>query len=130
MIRIFSKPILAVLLAMYLFALSGSPAAAGIIGSVASQPLTGKDTRQQEINAIQRTLENEIVRAKLEAYGLTPDETRAKLQELSDEQIHLLAQASDDLLAGADGEGVVIALLIILIVVLIIYLTGHRVIVK
>jgi hypothetical protein len=130
MIRKFRKPLWAILFAVYLLSLSGTPAIAGMIGSVTLQMLNGQETRQQQIDAIQRALENEIVKAKLEAYGLTPDEIQTKLQGLSDEQLHLLAQASDDVLAGGDGEGVIIVLLIIVIVILAIYVTGHRVVVK
>ncbi len=132
MIRKCRKPLWAVLFAMYLLTLSGGPAIAGMIGTLTSQPLTDREARQQDIHVIQRALENEIVKAKLEAYGLTPDEIQARLQGLSDEQIHLLAQASDDILAGGDdGLGVVIAvLIIILLIILILYFTGHHVTVK
>jgi hypothetical protein len=116
---------------LYLLCLSSTPSLAGMIGSVTSRPSTDQETRQQELSTIQRALENELIKAKLEAYGLTPDEIQARLQGLSDEQVHLLAQASDNVLAGGDGGEVLLAvLLIILIVLLILYLTGHRVTVK
>ncbi len=58
---------------------------------------------------------------KMQAYGVQPEEIKAKLQGMSDEQIHMLSQASDRLLAGADdGLGIVIGLLIIAILVLVI----------
>ncbi len=67
------------------------------------------ETRQDEISRIQRALETEIVKEKLKAYGLTPGEIEQKLAGLSEEQIHLLAQASDQVLAGADDAlGVII----------------------
>jgi hypothetical protein len=57
----------------------------------------------------------------MQAYGVQPEEIKAKLQGMSDEQIHMLSQASDRLLAGADdGLGIVIGLLIIAILVLVI----------
>ncbi len=125
------NPLWAAGLAMYLLCLSGTPAVAGMIGSVTSRSTFNQDTKRHELNIIQRALENELVKAKFEAFGLTPDEIQAKLQGLSDEQIHLLAQASDNVLAGADGGEVVIAvLLIILLILLIMYLMGHRVVVK
>ncbi len=131
MIRKYRKPSWAVVMVLYLLCLSSTPSLAGMIGSVASQPSADQETKQQELSVIQRALENELVKAKLEAYGLTPDEIQARLQSLSDEQIHLLAQASDNVLAGGDGFGIVIGiLLIILLVILILDLTGHSVIVK
>jgi hypothetical protein len=131
MIRKYRNPSWAVFMVLYLLCLSSTPSLAGMIGSVTSQSSTDQETRQQEISAIQRALENELIKAKLEAYGLTQDEIQARLQGLSDEQVHLLAQASDNVLAGGDGGEVLIAvLLIILIVLLILYLTGHHVTVK
>ena len=85
--------------------------------------------RETEIGKIQRALETEIVKEKLKAYGLTSDEINTKLSDLTDEQIHMLAQASDNILAGADdGLGILIAiLLIVLIVILVLKLSGKTV---
>jgi hypothetical protein len=108
-----------------------SPSVAGMIGSIPSSQVPGQEIRDSELSKIQRALETQIVKSKLEAYGLTPDEIAAKLQGMTDDQIHLLAQASEDLLAAGDGGEVFLAiLLIILIVLLIMYMSGHRIIVK
>jgi chorismate mutase len=45
---------------------------------------------------IKRTLETEIVKERLKTYGLTSDEINARLQDLTGERIHLLAQASTE----------------------------------
>jgi hypothetical protein len=74
----------------------------------------------QELNTIQAALENKLVQEKLLAYGLSADEVSAKLSSLSPSQIHVLAQASDDVLAGGDGIGLIIGVLIIIILVIII----------
>ena len=129
MISKLRKPMISLSMAIYLCCFMTSPGLAGMMGSVASSPDAGK-TRAEELTRIQRTLETEIVKGKLGAYGLTSEEINRKLEGLSDEQIHLLAQASDDVLAGGDGEGVIIVLLILLIVLVAIYVTGHRVVVK
>ncbi len=122
------RPMLSLSIAIYLCCFLTSPGLAGMMGSVVSSLDAGK-MRAEELAQIQQALETKIVKEKLGAYGLTPEEINKKLDGLSDEQIHLLAQASDNVLAGGDGE-VIIVLLIILIVILIIYVTGHRVIVK
>jgi len=71
------------------------------------------------------------VRSGLEAHGLTPGEALERLQAISDEQLHLMAQASDRVLAGGDGGEVVVAvLLIILLVLLILYLQGKKVVIR
>jgi CHASE3 domain sensor protein len=132
MLSLFRKPLLAICISLYLLCIMTSPSLAGMIGAVSStQQVTSQESRDSEISKIQRALETQIVKSKLEAYGLTPDEITAKLQGMTDDQIHMLAQASNDVLAGGDGLGVVIAiLLIILIVIVILQLTGHSVIIK
>jgi hypothetical protein len=108
-----------------------SPSVAGMIGSVSSSQVPSQEARDSEISKIQCALETQIVKSKLGAYGLTPDEIAVKLQGMTDGQIHLLAQASDNLLVAGDGGEVLIAvLLIILIILVIMYMSGHRVIVK
>jgi hypothetical protein len=124
------KPLLALGIAIYLSGLVVSPAIAGMVGSITSQGASS-ELRQDEISRIQAALETKIVTEKLKAYGLTPGEIEQKLQGLSDGQIHMLAQASDQLLAGGDALGVVIAILVIvLLVILILKLSDKTVVVK
>jgi hypothetical protein len=124
------KPMIALAFAMYLCCLLITPAVAGMMGAIASDSDTGK-TRGEELAQVQRALETEIVKGQLGAYGLTPEEINQRLEGLSDEQLHMLAQASDRVLAGGDGGEVSIAvLLIILIVLLILYLTNKHIVVK
>jgi hypothetical protein len=125
------KPILVLGVAVYLTLFLTSPTLAGMVGSFASPDLQASEMRSEEIRKIQVALENELVRAKLLAYGLTADEVNQKLDQMSDEQIHLLAQASDDILAGGNGVGLVIGVLVvILLVVLIIKLMDKTVVIR
>jgi hypothetical protein len=125
------KPLLVFGVAVYLTLFLTSPTLAGMVGSFASPDLQASEMRSEEIRKIQVALENELVRAKLLAYGLTADEVNQKLDQMSDEQIHLLAQASDDILAGGNGVGLVIGILVvILLVVLIIKLMDKTVVIR
>jgi hypothetical protein len=125
------RPLLVLGVALYLIFFLTSPSLAGMVGSLASANLQASEMRAEEVKKIQVALENELVRAKLIAYGLTSDEVNQKLDRMTDEQIHLLAQASDDLLAGGDGVGFVIGILvIILLVVLIIKLMDKTIVIK
>jgi hypothetical protein len=124
------KPMIAIAFAVYLCCLMTAPAVAGMMGAIASDTDAGK-TRAEDLTRVQRALEMEIVKAQLAAYGLTPEESNQRLEGLSDEQLHTLAQASDRVLAGGDGGKVGIAvLLIILIIVLIMYLMHRKIIIK
>jgi len=86
--------------------------------------------RASDLSTLQTVLENKLIRQRLQDLGFSTDEISARLSQLSDEQIHSIAQKLDDLKVGADGTGVVIAILLIIVVVLlIINLTGHKVVV-
>jgi hypothetical protein len=127
----FRKPLLVFCIAVYLTFFLTSPTLAGMVGSFASPDLQSSEIRAEEIGKIQVALENELVTAKLSAYGLTADDVNQKLGQMTDEQIHLLAQASDDILAGGNGVGLAIGiLLVILIVVVILKLMDKTIVVK
>ena len=86
--------------------------------------------RAEDLQSIQRVLENKLVQQRLEDLGLTPEEVNAKLSGLSDAQLHQMASQLDALMPG--GElGLIIALLVIaILVVIFIYLLDHRIEVK
>ena len=84
--------------------------------------------RAADLAAVQKTLESRELRQKLMDYGLTPEETEARLSNLTDEQLHRLAANMDAVQAGGDGLGFLLGLVIIaLLVVLIIYLLEGRI---
>ncbi len=131
MISLMRNRVLVTFVTVYMIGLTASPAWAAMIPSRGSTGADGPAQLQEEINTIQLALENKLVQEKLESYGLTPDEVRAKLSEMSPAQIHLLAQASDDVLAGGDAVGAVVGILIIVILVIIILkLLNHDIIIK
>jgi len=132
MISKFRIPLLALTAAIYLSAFLTSPAIAGMVGSIYSPEFDpGGGARADEIRKIQLALESEMVRAKLAAFGLTAEEVQKKLHDMDDQQVSLLAQASDDVLAGGDGIGVVIGvLLIILLVIVILKLMDKSIVIK
>ncbi len=118
MLRLMRRPLLVFAVAGWFMTYSSAPALAGL---VPSEPIGQevKSQREMELQKIQRALENRLVQEKLQAYGLTKEEVQKRLSELSDEEVHMLAKASDRVLAGGDGLGVVIAVLVILILVVI-----------
>ncbi|MFO0571862.1 MAG: PA2779 family protein [Polyangiaceae bacterium] len=87
--------------------------------------------RSADMQKVRSVLETKMVRDRLEKLGFTQEEIQSRLSRLSDQQVHELALNLDQLKAGGDGLGVLIAVLvIILLVVLILNLTGHRVLVR
>ena len=77
--------------------------------------------RAADLAKIQKTLESKALRQRLTDYGLSPANALAKINGLSDEQIHQLAANIDALQAGgvSDNNLIIILLLIILIIILI-----------
>ena len=131
MLKRFRTPALATFLAVYLSMLFSFPAAAGLLPSVPSSADMAAKARGEDLAKIQQVLEKQIVTDKLKAYGLSAEEVAEKLATMSDEQLHLMAQASDRVLAGGDGIGFVIGILIIvLLVILIMKLLDKKIIVK
>jgi hypothetical protein len=76
--------------------------------------------RAADMVKVQNALESKALQQRLMDYGLSPANALAKINGLSDEQIHQLAANIDALQAGgAGGHLILILLLIILIIVLI-----------
>jgi hypothetical protein len=95
-----------------------------------SDILTGPSARTGDIDKIRTVFENKLVRQRLQDLGYTTDEITNRLAQLSDQELHTIAQKLDDLKVGADGGFIIAILLIAVLVLLIIYLTGHRVSIK
>ncbi len=77
---------------------------------------------------VRRALENKIVAGQLMSHGLTKEEVSAKLNQMSDEQVHQMASLADRIPAGGDAVlGVVIAVLVIFALVLLIIFLYKRV---
>jgi hypothetical protein len=120
MLKNFRNATLALGIAVYLMCLWTSPAAAGLMGSSLSDGSSSESVRRVEIERIQKALEQKVVTDKLVACGMNPAEIQSKLSQMSDDQIHMLAQASDNVLAGGNGIGVVIGVLVIILLVIVI----------
>jgi hypothetical protein len=87
--------------------------------------------RSMDVEKIQKFLETKMVRERLHAFGFSQEEIQTRLNQLTDDQIHQVALQLDELkVAGNGGEVVIIVLLILILVALIIYVTGHRIIIR
>lgn len=88
--------------------------------------------RVADLQNIQKTLEMKMINQRLAEFGLTPDEIRTRMSQLSDQQVHQFALQLDQMkVAGDSGLGIIIGLLVIAILVVILaYLLGHRVFIR
>jgi hypothetical protein len=97
----------------------------------ASGSPAGSAGRTAELAKIQVALESKVVQQKLKDYGLTPEETMARINKLSDEQIHQFATNTEALQAGGDAVGTLVGLMVLaILVVILIYLLQGRIEIK
>ena len=78
--------------------------------------------RAEDLQSIQRVLENKLVQQRLEDLGLTPEEVTAKLDRLSDAQLHQMAAQLDALMPGGQMSLLLTLLLVLVIILLIVIL--------
>ena len=115
------------LLAVHVFVLGLVPADAIAALAPALSP-DRESARSIELQKIQALLEEKVVRQRLVDFGLSSEEVNARLQDMSDDQVHQLAANIDGLLPGGNvGLGFLLALVVVLIVIVVIYATGHRI---
>ncbi|MER3447299.1 MAG: hypothetical protein C4291_10850 [Candidatus Dadabacteria bacterium] len=120
--RIYRLSIIAVILASFTpVSLISKSAECAMIGSQLI-PLDGKTSvREIDIEKIRRALENKIVAEKLKGYGLSKEEVMAKIDKMSDGQIHQIATLSDKIPTGGDAAlGVLITILVFVVLILLI----------
>jgi len=88
--------------------------------------------RPSDLQKIQKFLEMKMVGERLKDFGFTRDEIQSRLNQLSDPQVHQLALQIDNLnVGGNDALGILVALLVIaILVVILVWLLGHRIVIK
>ena len=85
-------------------------------------------SRQEDMATIQKALEQKLVRERLKDLGYTEEEINARLDRLSDAEVHSVASQLDSLLpAGGWEAAVIVILLVAVLVVLILMWTGHKI---
>jgi hypothetical protein len=77
---------------------------------------------------IQKALEQKLVQERLRDLGYTDDQIKARLDQLSDAEVHSLATQLDALMpAGGFTTVLGVLLLVAILVVLILMWTGHKI---
>ena len=83
------------------------------------------------VEGIQAALENEILKERLSALGLSSEEIRARLDTLSTEERLAVMADVEQLQAGGDGFGTLVSLaVLVLLVILIIKLMDKEITIK
>ncbi len=130
----YAKPLAVVLIATLLTITSFVAPAQAMFIPAASGEGTGLHVsadRAQDLARVEAALESKVIRQKLMDYGLSPDEAMARVNALSDQQLHDLAAHTDSVQAGGDVEGFFFALVLVaVLVVVLVFLVQGRIEVK
>jgi hypothetical protein len=87
--------------------------------------------RLQDTATIKKALEQKLVKQRLKSLGYSEDEVKARLDMLSDNELHRFATQLDALTAGGDALSVLVAILVIVgIIALILYITDKRIVIQ
>ena len=124
MISTMRNRILAAIITFHMVLFLTSPSFAALIPSMGSSHQVTSDSLQKDINTIQQALESKIVQEKLKTCGLTADEAASKLSTMTPDQIHMLATASNDLLAGGDAATLVYIVVAVIVIIAVYALVG------
>ena len=105
----------ALFLAFWMGVLGSLPhdALGGVIPSHGNESVGGRDT---DLRRLERFLETKIARQKLEDFGVPPDEALAKLREMSDQDLHVLASMADRIPEGGAGGNTLVGAFLIMAV--------------
>ena len=77
---------------------------------------------------IQTLLENRLISQRLQDLGYSTEEITSRLGQLTDQEVHAIAQKLDDLRVGGDGVTLaILAIVCAIFVIALFYITGHRV---
>ncbi len=96
-----------------------APAEAMFVPSAPQSQMTPLFDRAADMAKIQKVLESKILQQRLIDYGLSPEDALAKINVLSDEQVHQLATNIDALQAGGMGTSSIIIILLLIVIILI-----------
>lgn len=98
---------------------------AGLVPSAESWADLGVE---KDLAMVQKVLEDKAVKGQLKALGFSEEEIQARLDQLSDEEIHGLAAQLETITAG----GFIIELLVLILLVIVVYnlTTGKKVVIS
>ena len=86
--------------------------------------------RTADLAKIQKILELKMISERLRQLGFVEEGIQQRVSQLSDEQIHRVALNLDEMKVGGNGDVVISVLVIAILVVILIYLLGHKLVIK
>lgn len=100
---------------------------------ISSKLVNGSSTEvsQDDLATVQRFLESRIVMQKLEDFGMDKKEAMAKVGEMNQKDLHVLASMVNKAPAGGDGVGILVGLAVLaLLIIIIVKLLDKEIVIK
>ena len=117
-LRHMRKPIAyLVILALSAFTIISAPAHAVMVSTAEILKQKQQDITRERLNML---LDRSEVRKHLEDWGVNPEEAKARVDSLTDQEIAEIAAQIDQLPAGGDGLGVIVGAAVLIFLVLLI----------
>ncbi len=117
-LRHMRKPIAyLVILALSAFTIISAPAHAVMVSTAEILKQKQQDITRERLNML---LDRSEVRKHLEDWGVNPEEAKARVDSLTDQEIAEIAARIDQLPAGGDGLGVIVGAAVLIFLVLLI----------
>ncbi len=115
-LRHMRKPIaFLVILALSAFTIISAPAHAVMINTAEILKQKQQDLTRERLHIL---LDRSEVRKHLETWGVNPEEAKARVDSLTDQEIAKIAARIDQLPAGGDGFGVIVGAAVLIFLVL------------
>ncbi len=115
-LRHMRKPIAClVILALSAFTIISAPAHAVMINTAEILKQKQQDLTRERLHIL---LDRSEVRKHLETWGVNPEEAKARVDSLTDQEIAKIAARIDQLPAGGDGFGVIVGAAVLIFLVL------------
>lgn len=118
--KVLLNPKFVFLLACWAVFLGMSPSQALAMPSGSVSVLSADSARDAQLHKILETFSRPEARAHLVMMGIDRKEFEARLSQLDDRQLGLVADKADQVKAAGSGLGVVVALLVIVLLVVVI----------
>jgi hypothetical protein len=106
------RPI-AIFLSILLALMPLLPAQAAMIGN---EQIVNQNLTYQTRDGLQQLFAQETARQQLQAWGVSPDQIRSRIDSLTDAELARINQQVNDLHAGGSGLGILLVIFIVFVI--------------
>ncbi len=110
---LFLRRPIALLLTLLLTLMPLLPAQAAMIGN---EQIVSQSQSQQTRDSLQQLLEQEAARQQLQAWGVSPDQIKSRIDSLTENELARINQQVHDLNAGGGVLGILLVIFVVFVI--------------